>query len=175
MEDDTQVSWRSMKAWARATPALAQLNLTYGFYRTEISPFTGELVMMDITMTHSVSQSHTLQVPGQGSFIELPQPYFGMWLATRTALKQFMRHPTWKKEVALRAPTPHGGYYPERSTWYFQYVNVPKGFTTRSVVPYNPKSNVLAPEARIVHLRNGYSDIEGEPLSKVPLVLALSP
>ena len=174
MEDDTQVPWRAMKAWARATPALELVNLTYGFYRTEVSPLTGELVMMDLIVTVNISQAHTLHIQGYGAFVELPQPYFGMWLATHAQLKHFMEHPTWKKEVALTANTPHGGGYPERTTWMIQYVNVPKGFLTRSVIRYNVKTTTLAPEARIVHLRNGYSDIVDEPLSTIPLVSALA-
>ena len=173
MEDDTQVPWRAMKAWARGTQALEPLNLTYGFYRTEVSPNTGELVMMDLIVTVNVSLAHTVHVPGHGAFVELPQPYFGMWLATHAQLKQFMRQPIWRKEVALTAPTPHGGGYPERSTWMFQYVDVPIGYSTRSVVRYDAKNIMLAPAARIVHLRNGYADIVDEPLSKIPLVSAL--
>ena len=175
MEDDTQVPWRAMLAWARATPALAALNLTYGFYRTEVSPLTGQLVMLDFSYRVNVSAAHTLHVGGCGDFVELPQPFFGMWLASSEQLMEFMAHPYWAKDAALAAFMPHGGGYPEKTTWMFQYVNVPAGYVTRSVVQYDANTHALEPRARIVHLRNGYSvvPIEEQVLAKLPLVFAL--
>ena len=60
MADDIQVPWRATVAWARATPALAAFNVTYGFYRTEVSPKTGELVLVEITVRLNVTQLRTL-------------------------------------------------------------------------------------------------------------------
>ena len=173
MEDDTQVPWRAMVAWARATPALTALNLTYGFYRTEVSPHTGELVMLDFSAKINISAAHTLHVWGVGDFVELPEPFMGMWLASEAQLREFMAHPFWDKATALAAFVPHGGGYPERTNWMFQYVNVPAGFRTRSVVQYDSRARVLEPRARIGHLRNGYSVVEGQVLGKLSLALAL--
>ena len=173
MEDDTQVPWRAMMAWARATPALATLNLTCGFYRTEVSPKTGELVMMDFMYRVNVSEANTVHIEGLGDFLELLEPYFGMWLASHAQLREFMAHPFWDKKTALSYPHPHNGGYPEKTNWMFQYLNVPAGFKTRSVVQYDPETRVLEPRARIVHLRNGYSMQDGIPLGKIPLPLAL--
>ena len=157
MEDDTQVPWRAMSAWARATPLLEPLGLIYGFFRTEVSPVTGALVMLDVSMAVNITSAHTVHVPGCGDFVELPQPYFGMWLASHKQITRFMEHPLWQKENALAAQIPHPGGYPERTTWMMHYVDAPEGFLTRSVVQYNPATNTLEPHARVVHLRNGYS------------------
>ena len=173
MEDDTQVPWRAMLAWARATPALATLNLTCGFYRSEVSPKTGELVMMDFMFRVNVSQANTVHIEGLGDFLELVEPYFGMWLASHAQLREFMAHPFWDKKTALAYPHPHNGGYPEKTNWMFQYLNVPSGFKTRSVVQYNPETRMLEPRARIIHLRNGYSVQDGIPLGKIPVTLAL--
>ena len=164
--------WRAMTAWARATPALAALNLTYGFYRTEVSPATGELVLLDMTIAVNTSAARTLHVTGLGDFLEPVQPFFGMWLASDAQLREFMAHPFWKKEGALAGFSPYGGGYPERTTFMFQYVNVPAGHSTRSVLQYNAKTHMLEPRARIGHLRNGYSVLEGV-LGKLPLASAL--
>ena len=173
MEDDTQVPWRAMVAWARSTPALALFNLTYGFYRTEVSPKTGELVMMDFEVKTNLSTANTLHINGLGDFVELNEPYFGMWLASDEQLREFMAHPYWDKQTALAFKHPHGGGYMEKTNWMFQYVNVPAGFKSRSVVQYNPKTRMLDPRARIVHLRNGYSVQEWNPQAKIPLLWAL--
>ena len=174
MEDDTQVPWRAMTSWARNTPALALHNLIYGFYRTEVSPKTGELVMMDFGFKANLSASNTLHINGFGDFVELHEPYFGMWLASNAQLREFMAHPFWDKETALAYEHLHGGGYMEKTNWMFQYVNVPAGYRSRSVVQYNPKTHMLEPRARIVHLRNGYSVQEGLIQGKIPLAQALS-
>ena len=102
-------------AWARATPALSILNLTYGFYRTEVSPNTGGLVMMDFMSRAKVSSANTLHINGLGDFVELPEPYFGMWLASHAQLREFMAHPFWDKQTALAFLHPHNGDYPEEN------------------------------------------------------------
>jgi len=173
MEDDTLVPWRAMTAWARATPALDERNLTFGFYRTEVSPDTGELVMLDLSIRVNTSTAPTAHIEGVGHFVELPQPYFGMWLASHQKLKAFMAHPFWEKKNALAANAPHGGGYPERTTWMIQYLNVPPGHLTQSVIQYDPVTNTLDPNARVAHLRNGYSANVHQPLGKLPLMLAL--
>ena len=171
MEDDTQVPWRAMVAWARSMPALALFNLTYGFYRTEMSPKTGELVMMDLEVKTNLSAANTLHINGLGDFVELNEPYFGKWLASDEQLRDFMAHPYWDKQTALAFKHPHGGGYMEKTNWMSQYV--PAGFKSRSVVQYNPKTRMLDPRARIAHLRNGYSVQEWHPQAKIPLLWAL--
>lgn len=47
MEDDTRLSWASLTSWALDTEVLEPLNFTRCIYRTEISPDTGELMMLD--------------------------------------------------------------------------------------------------------------------------------
>ena len=173
IEDDTQVPWRAMVAWARATPALAQLNLTYAFYRTEVSPATGELVMLDFATAVNISTAHTLHVKGLGDFVEPSEPFCGMWLASDAQLREFMAHPLWDKKGALAGWSPHGGGYPERTTLMFQYVNVPVGHSTRAVLQYNSKARMLEPRARVVHLRNGYSVLVYDVLGKLPLAQAI--
>ena len=85
------------------------LNLTYGFYRTEDSLLTGELVMLDFSARVNVNAAHTLHVRGVGDFVELPEPFMGMWLASEAQLRDLMAHPYWDKATALAAFVPHGG------------------------------------------------------------------
>lgn len=46
---------------------------------------------------------------------------------------------------------------PERSTSMIQFVDVPPGFWSRSVVPYDPQLRVLLPAAQVGHSRNAWS------------------
>lgn len=46
---------------------------------------------------------------------------------------------------------------PERSTGMIQFVDVPPGFWSRSVVPYDPAMRALLPVAQVGHSRNAWS------------------
>lgn len=48
MEDDTKLSWPVLVSWALDTEVLEPLGFTRGFFRTDFSPATGKLVMMDV-------------------------------------------------------------------------------------------------------------------------------
>ena len=120
-----------------------------------------------------MTPARTLHVEGLGDFLELYEQYYGMWLASHAQLREIMAHLYWDKETALAIPLRHNGMYPERTNWMFWYVNVPAGYRSRSVVQYNAKTLTLEPRTRIVHLQNGYSVQKQEPLSKIPLALAL--
>jgi hypothetical protein len=109
-------------------------------------------------------------------FVQLPQPFQGMWIATRKTLESWLQHPFWDKAMSLEAHNhtelfrSKASYdlveswgYPERSNAMPLVMNVPEGFHTTNVVPY-----ILSPDGRgahlselalVEHLRNGYSTI----------------
>ena len=89
--------------------------------------------------------------------LQLAQPYMGMWLASHATLTKWMQHDFWDKDTALKADIEIGLGYPERSNGMFMLIDVPKGFQTSNLVPYDPIERVLLSEARIFHERNGYS------------------
>ena len=97
-------------------------------------------------------------------YLQMIEPYQGLWLATHAKLADFMKSIWWDKETALNAVIPSGialvGGYPERSTWGVQLFDVPQGFETALVVPYDPESCTLSPLAEVSHLRNGYSRVD---------------
>mmetsp|Transcript_1944 Transcript_1944/g.5772 ORF Transcript_1944/g.5772 Transcript_1944/m.5772 type:complete len:368 (+) Transcript_1944:50-1153(+) len=95
-------------------------------------------------------------------YISLHQPYMGMWLGTRSQVEKFISHPLWRKDYAILANVsdpenivyPWG--YPERSTATSQLIDVPEGFYSNNVVPWDPNNVILLPIGRILHERNGY-------------------
>ena len=157
LEDDLHLQWHSLEAWARATPALEPLGFLYGFYRTENSPETGQLMSLDAASRADMrTYNRTVHVPRVGSFIQLPQPYFGLWLATHSQLLHFMRSGFWRKEDALSSKVTSVGPL-ERANMMIQFVDVPPGFLSRSVVPYDAETNTLLTVAGVPHLRNNYA------------------
>jgi hypothetical protein len=201
LEDDTLVPWPAMVSWAFDTEVLEPLGFMRGFYRTEVSPKTGDLVLMDIR--GHVIESHwkrSIQVTPSplvcnttagdwtvpqpiatspttclihSTYIELPWCYMGMWISTHQQLQKFIQSQVWEKEKALAIESIHGisGVkwfgYPERSTVYNQFVEVPAGHETANVIPYDPFNKQLATNAAVAHLRNGYFNYSGH--SSIPV------
>ena len=123
MEDDTHLSWTALTTWALDTEVLEPLNFTRCIYRTEVSPETGEAVMLDwkepvslsahnrqldVKMANSIkfhevqsrSKKHSgTSVDGWGLavvhryFLGPVEPFQGMWIATRKQLVAYMASP----------------------------------------------------------------------------------
>lgn len=168
LEDDLHLQWHSLEAWAKATPALDALGFLYGFYRTENSPETGQLMALDaVARADMRTYNRTIHLPRVGSFVQLPQPYFGFWLATHAQLLHFMKSEFWRKEDAMSSSITSLGSL-ERANLMMQFADVPSGFASRSVVPYDPETNSLLTVAGVAHLRNNYAH------SKIHAVIPVS-
>lgn len=92
--------------------------------------------------------------------MQLSDPFMGMWLASHRRLGHYIRHPLWKKETLLQRDDINWGY-PEKSNSGLLFADVPEGFQTTNVVPYDPVKQVLLPFGQISHERNGYSVLKG--------------
>jgi len=100
------------------------------------------------------------------TFLQMYNPYQGMWILTRRQLETFMRHELWERNHALRkGNTRRPGQknwewgFPERSAGINLFVNVPPGFHTNNVVPYVKRVDgkfYLSKLGRVQHIRNGY-------------------
>ena len=158
LEDDLQVFWQAMEAWAKATPALSAHGFLYGFFRTEVNPETGQLMVQDVRERVNVTgYNRTLHIPQVGSFLQLSNPYFGFWVATREQLLRFMGSGLWEKEAALTTNASHFGPL-ERANFLIQVIDIPFGFRSRSVVPFDPITRKLSLIAAVPHLRNNYAN-----------------
>jgi hypothetical protein len=88
--------------------------------------------------------------------MQLSYPFMGMWIATHERLKRYMSHPFWKKENLLQSNYMEWGYA-ERSNSGLLWTDVPQGFLTTNLVPYDPTRRILLPIGHVSHERNAYS------------------
>lgn len=97
-------------------------------------------------------------------FIQLPNPYTGFWVATALQLQRWVHSNQWRKADALanRSPTLNWGY-PETAASSIQLVNVPAGFDSASVVPFDCDSQKLDLVAGVSHLPNKYAAAKTPP------------
>eukprot|EP00667_Euglena_gracilis_P010063 EG_transcript_10233 len=102
-------------------------------------------------------------------YVQLPNPFQGMWMLTRAQVQQWMASPLWDPRIALRTMFPeierlppyfHPRYWglPERSNAVPLAVAVPAGFGANNVVPYHlspdGRAAWLSPLALVEHSRN---------------------
>ncbi|KAL0043856.1 hypothetical protein WJX82_009515 [Trebouxia sp. C0006] len=84
----------------------------------------------------------------------------GIWVATHDLLGKFMQSEWWSKEAAMNhshVPTGDGVWYPDMTTWGIQFVDVPSGYASALMVPWDPITRSPARLAEVKHLRNGYT------------------
>jgi hypothetical protein len=129
LEDDTLVPWPALVSWAFDTEVLEPLGFMRGFYRTEVHPTTGDVVLLDVTghvvesdwkrsirvassplvcnttagdwnaTQPTVTSARTCLI--HSTYIELPWYYMGMWIATHLQLQKCMQSQVWEKDSAL--------------------------------------------------------------------------
>jgi hypothetical protein len=183
LEDDQIVQWNALLSWALDAEALAPFGHQRAFFRTETARDTGEDMMLDITDQLSVRQAFTLHLDADNvtrpfcpscraleqhhcrhhmcvhqHYIQVPDSFQGMWLASHDLMTQFMQSLWWDKNSALKQPTGrfHDGYA-ERTTWGLQLFSPPACCDSAMVVPYDPDLMRFEHVARVQHMRNGYS------------------
>lgn len=112
-------------------------------------------------LTHqsfSSSERQQVQCPHQ-CYVQLPNPYTGFWVATHTQMEQWVASNLWKKAEAL-SNRPLDWGYAETAAGSGQFVHVPHGFQSASVVPYNCHSCTLENVAGVPHLPNKYAALK---------------
>ena len=83
-------------------------------------------------------------------FLQMPNPYSGMWVATREQVQRFVRDPLWTD--------------PKRGPWKvremassgLQFVDLPEGFKSSALVPYDEHKPALSEAAAVYHVSNRY-------------------
>jgi len=94
----------------------------------------------------------------------------GLWLASHERLRRYIKHPLWKKQnlLDMKIEDKYVEWkYAEKSNGGLLFVDVPKGFWTTNVVPYDPIKKILLPIGHVSHERNGYSKYPFIPFSKI--------
>lgn len=111
--------------------------------------------------------STTTECVVHSTFLQMYNPYQGMWILTRRQLQSFMAHELWDKNKALRRGNTRRSNqrnwewgFPERSAGMNLFVNAPPGWHTNNLIPYvedvKDGKFYLSKLARVHHIRNGY-------------------
>ena len=172
MEDDLQLTWSALEAWAYDESLLAPLGFHRGFVRMEHAQWDGRMMAFDQTRTISVSsddsavlhiaasraaESSYLSGNATAHFVHLGNSYMAMWMATHHQFADWLLSPEWGIEG--KASVEH---IREEAAWNLYTIGSKdfkpgkNGFESSLVVPYNPLTSKLAYIGMLPHLSNNY-------------------
>ena len=164
VENDVLIPWSSVQAWAHDVEQLQARGFQRGFLRVGADRF-GVLVCPDnapalgsddaawrqpaIDLSTydkivNVSDSHHV-----AHFIQLRHSYWAGYILTSEQLQAYMQSNLWAVDVRW-GPL-------EDAACGNQFVNVPSGFDSNTVVPYNPHARQILSSAFVFHLSNKYA------------------
>ena len=180
VESDVLVPWRSIQAWAVDVTELHSRGFQRGFVRVGVGR-SGALfcpdnspVPTDVSFNNEIwrwppidlstyDKLTNVSAPDHSAhFVQLRHPYWAGYVLTHEQLQQYMKSNVWAVDVRWG--------HQEDAACGNQMVNVPPGFDSNTVVPYNADSKEILSHAFVFHLSNKYAIGRGEdqlPISDV--------
>lgn len=149
IEDDIYVTAKTVAYWLEARELLRPHGLLPGVIRIEQRASDGCWVSSDLRRTIPLWWTPTLRLSRERWFLNLRYAYQAMYLFDRELALEHLAGPAMNPE--------HGRWnIRERAAQGQTYVAIPRGFKTRNVVPFDPRSLRIDPVCHVHHLPNNY-------------------
>jgi hypothetical protein len=149
IEDDILVTRPNLAYWLEAREPLRPFGLIPGFLRVERREHDGCWVSSDLRQPIPLWRTPTLRLSQERWFLNLRYAYQAMYLFDRALALEHLAGPAMSPE--------HGRWnIRERAAQGQTFVDVPRGFKTRNVVPFDPRTLRIEPGCHVHHLPNNY-------------------
>jgi hypothetical protein len=165
-EDDIQVSFDNFLYYLKYKPQLAKYGLIPSFVRVEFNHAHKFLFLND--------QLDKTPLEGQASvtldnytFRNMWWPYCAMFILDRGLAEEYIISDAFVMEKSELLNSGWG--LPERAAMGLCFVNIPKGFRFRHVVPVDQSKYIPARECWIRHLPNNFTNSPQRALGKIAL------
>jgi len=149
IEDDIQVKSPNVAYWLEAREVLRPFGLIPGFLRVERRSSDGCWVSSDLREAVPLWRTPALRLSQERWYLNLRYPYQAMYLFDRELALEHLAGPAMNPEFGrwnIR----------ERAAQGQTFVDVPRGFKTRNVVPFDPRALRIEPSCHVHHLPNNY-------------------
>ena len=151
IEDDLEVTPEAMTYWLTAREQLRPFGLIPSFFRVERAQENSTWRSTDQFVRVCAPLLPHVEIAPSLWFVNLPNPYQGMYLFDRELAEEHAAGPAigkgfgrWDvRESAAQGQT---------------FVDVPRGFIARTVVPFDPVENSIPPQCFVHHLPNNYAE-----------------
>jgi hypothetical protein len=164
LEDDILISEENIRYWTEGREQLRQHNLFPSFLRVELKESDSCWYSVDCLSRMSFGELPKIRVSEKLSFINIRYPYQGMYLYDRELMSEHLAGPSSNPDFGIWGIR-------ERAAQGLTFVNVPKGFTSRNVIPYDIGIDQIARTCFIHHVPNNYvnSDDPGNKFGRIPV------
>lgn len=143
LEDDILISDKNIFYWIYFRNILKKLKLVPGFLRYEKNK--NVIFSVDNPKKIKISKNpHIWSLNKKFGFINSKYPYHAMYLMDRELMKNYLNSNAVKFDFAFHNKS-FKSLYPikEQLNISYAYIDVPKGFHNRLVIPFNDKKEIL--------------------------------
>ncbi len=170
IEDDTLVTRDAIEYWVEWHAVLNPARLMPSFLRVEKKHDDDRWYSTDCMQPARISQSPRASLDDQIIFVNLANPYQGMYLLDRALMAEHLGGPS---------SSPDFGPWPirEKAAQGLTFASPPQGFTSRNLVPYLPGTQTIDERCFVHHLPNNYANdlSPSNPFAKIPVTGVLIP
>ena len=163
LEDDILIKPENIEYWLEGRANLKQIGLIPSFLRCELA--AQEILMRSTDVTSRVKLSELTKVNIKNEsycYINLPQPYQGMYILDRELAEEHLFGPSSSPEFG-----PWG--IREKAAQGLTFANVPSGCTSRNFVGFNLDVNHIDSRSLIHHTPNNYANDPQTKFGKIPI------
>lgn len=151
VEDDILVGPHNIQYWLRGREQLRRFGLIPSFLRYEQHNGTGPKLATDIIAPVDRQKLPHLTLPAQSIYLNMPNPYQGMYLLDRELMAEMIASPNCGPEYG-----PWG--IREKAAQGVTFSNVPPGCFSRNFVGFDVISGQVDPGCLVHHTPNNYAD-----------------
>jgi len=159
-EDDLSLTASNISYWLEYRPLVAE----YGFYPSfiRVERDASQWVSTDCLSPITFSQQPFLLLDSGDCFVNLPNPYQGLYFLDPPMIQEMVRSPAMSPDFGA-------WFIREKAAQGLTFVNVPMGFSSRNIARIDPTTLTIDRRAWIHHLPNNYAQNDASPFGTVPM------
>ena len=162
LEDDILVRQENIEYWIQAREQLRDYNLIPSFLRVEHKENDERWFSTDCTEKMSIYRIPKIVLSERQGFINLRYPYQGMYLHDRELMFEHLSGPSCNPDFGNWSIR-------EKAAQGLTFIDVPIGFTSRNLVPYDRKRLQIDECCFIHHIPNNYANDPHTRHGKIPV------
>jgi hypothetical protein len=150
LEDDTLITHENMSYWLEGRELLRPYGLIPSFLRVEKKVNDDQWYSSDCPHPFYIYSLPRIKVQENLGFINFPELYQGMYLLDRELMQEYFSGPSY---------SPNFGVWgiQEKAAQGLTFANLPKGHTTRNLIPYKLDNFQVDERCFIHHVPNNYA------------------
>lgn len=170
LEDDIGITLENINYWLNARKLLKPFGFYPSFFRKELNANDDNWYSTDVMTKMSFYDCPSVDIDENNSFIGIVYAYQGMYLLDRELLKEHLEGPSSNPDFEhnnIGLIRMHPTQIREKAALCLTYVNIPDGFRSRNLLPFDKNIKQIRTCCMIHHLPNNYTNNPATPIGKI--------